>query len=228
MSVLLGQEKGRKCVRHRSPCFLMPFSSVPTHKHIYIQPSFNPSLTECKPSQPALCDDVAFFSPQGGCWGLKSPAGNPWHPSYPLPFVPWWGNLHLGGWLMRPVAWNQAPPPWPVLCPEPPFLWLVCFGKVPRLLTACRQHDLTLSVHLVPQCTHANSDITNHLPHTFDCTNQYHSGTFNEQLIMTWSHMISRSQWQIVTPERKHLLRMMMMMMIGISKILIFSPCVYS
>lgn len=141
MSVLLGQEKGRKCVSHHSFCSLTPFSSIPTHKHICVQPYFNPSLTECKPSQPALCDDVAFFPPQGGCWGLRSPAGNPWHPSYPLPFVPWWGNLHLGGWLMRPVAWNQAPPPWPILCPEPPFSsnWSA-MAKFPRLLTACRQH----------------------------------------------------------------------------------------
>lgn len=88
-----------------------------------------------------------------------------------------------GGWWGQ---WHETKPlhPDPFSAPSPFSSNWSAFGEVPRLLTACRQHDLTLSIHLVPQCTHANSDITNQLPHTFNCMNQYHSGTFNEQLII--------------------------------------------
>lgn len=64
--------------------------------HIYI--TLTKSTAQCILSHLALCDDVTFVSPspQGGCWGLEPPAGNPRHPSFPLPFVPWWGNREFG------------------------------------------------------------------------------------------------------------------------------------
>lgn len=102
--------------------------------HALFLSHFNPSLAECEPSWPALCDDVTFFSPQGGCWGLKSPAGHPWHPSFPPLFVPWWGNRHLGGWWMRPVAWNQALHPNPFSAPSPLFSIRSALANSPLLL----------------------------------------------------------------------------------------------
>lgn len=70
----------------------------------------------CKPSLPVLCDDVTFFSPQGWCWGLESPAGHPWHPSFPLPFIPWWGNHYLG---VVGVARGMKPSPTTYFAPWP-------------------------------------------------------------------------------------------------------------
>lgn len=54
-----------------------------------------------------------------------------------------------GGW----GQWHETKP-----STLPPLLYLVCFGKFPPPTpTACRQHDLTLSVHLAPQSTHMHT-----------------------------------------------------------------------
>lgn len=154
-----------------------PFPHTHTHKNIYIQHHFNPSLAECEPSRPALCDDVTFFSPQGGCWGLKSPAGHPWHPSFPLLFVPWWGNRHLGGWWMRPVAWNQA------LHPAPSSLFGLLW-QIPPSYSYCLQTAWShpLRSPRTTEHAHAHSHITNRLHNLYpDCMNQHHSETLKDQ-----------------------------------------------
>lgn len=110
----------------------MAWTKTNTHTHTSTATSSfdltHPLL--CKPSLLALCDDVTFFSPQGGCWGLKSPAGHPRHPSYPLPFVPWWGNCHL---RVDEAGWHETRPSTlnPCSAPSPLLFWLVCYGKIP-------------------------------------------------------------------------------------------------
>lgn len=107
--------RNRKCVSSHSLTLSHPRTH--THKHVCDQLHLNPSRNH---SLLAPCDVVTFFSPQGGCWGLESPAGNPRHPSFPLPFIPWWGNCHLGGRWAWLEAWTRAIPRLPSVCPKPP------------------------------------------------------------------------------------------------------------
>lgn len=99
--------------------FSYTYACMRAHTHTPTHITVTHPVALCKPSLPALCDDVTFFSLQGGYWGLKSPAGHPWHPSFPLPFLPRWGNRDLGRWwmmLVHPLA------PFPTHPPAPPLL----------------------------------------------------------------------------------------------------------
>ena len=63
------------------------------------------------------------------------------------------------GW-MRPVAWNQALHPQPMLRPKPaPILIGLPWQNPPPTLTACRQHELTFSVHLTLLYTNTHTPI---------------------------------------------------------------------
>lgn len=94
---------------------------------------------------------------QGGCWGLECPAGHPRHPSFPLPFVPWGGNRHFGGWWAWQEALVEAFLPSPSLTPKP--------SDWPALtLSPCcwKKHDLTFSVLVALRWRHTHR--TNQLP----------------------------------------------------------------